>query len=446
MRFVWRIAAFALLFAFFNCIYLCYVLAWPLAAKIAAVAVLAFFCVLYHIYPRRAKRAPTSATKRLLRGRELALMALALLVAEAALCLYALVAGRTSGSVAVNIVNAVFAFAMVAGLVLNGVLRMSASSGQLGVKQRVLLLWLWWVPVYGQILLVKSCRTVLEEHNFACLRSERNAARSADAVCRTKYPLLLVHGIFFRDGKMLNYWGRIPEELQLNGAAIFYGNQQSSSAVEKSAAELKARIEEIRLQTGCEKVNIIAHSKGGLDSRYTVSRLGMAPYVASLTTINTPHRGCRFAAKALQAAPDGVATRVDKTYDAIFRALGDNSPDFLAGVGELTDEACAKFNAETPDAPGVFYQSVGSKMGSGKSAAFPLNLTYRAIRPLDGDNDGLVATHSMQWGHFHPLLAVPHKDGISHGDMIDLARRDIRGFDVREYYVELVSGLRRRGF
>ena len=36
--------------------------------------------------------------------------------------------------------------------------------------------------------------------------------------------------------------------------------------------------------------------------------------------------------------------------------------------------------------------------------------------------------------------------GISHGDMIDLNRQDIPGFDVREWYVELVSDLKNRGF
>ena len=39
---------------------------------------------------------------------------------------------------------------------------------------------------------------------------------------------------------------------------------------------------------GCEKVNIIAHSKGGLDSRYMITHLGLADKVASLTTVATP--------------------------------------------------------------------------------------------------------------------------------------------------------------
>ena len=56
--------------------------------------------------------------------------------------------------------------------------------------------------------------------------------------------------------------------------------------------DIKKKILEVIEKTGCEKVNIIAHSKGGLDSRYAISILGMDKYTASLTTISTPHRGC----------------------------------------------------------------------------------------------------------------------------------------------------------
>ena len=95
----------------------------------------------------------------------------------------------------------------------------------------------------------------------------------------------MVHGVFFRDFKYFNYWGRVPKELERNGAVIFYGNHQSAASVKDSAQELATRILEITGETGCGKVNIIAHSKGGLDSRYAISLLGMEPYVATLTTI-----------------------------------------------------------------------------------------------------------------------------------------------------------------
>ncbi len=61
----------------------------------------------------------------------------------------------------------------------------------------------------------------------------------------TKYPLLLVHGVFFRNSKRLNYWGRIPAELEKNGAVVYYGEHQSAASVVDSAGEISRRIEEI---------------------------------------------------------------------------------------------------------------------------------------------------------------------------------------------------------
>ena len=108
--------------------------------------------------------------------------------------------------------------------------------------------------------------------------------------------------------------GRIPGELEKNGASIYYGNHNSAAAVDDSAKELIVRIKEVLKETGAEKVNVIAHSKGGLDMR-TAIQMGGAPYVASLTTVNTPHRGCEFADYLLGKIPNGVKDAVAKKYN-----------------------------------------------------------------------------------------------------------------------------------
>ena len=54
---------------------------------------------------------------------------------------------------------------------------------------------------------------------------------------------------------------------------------------------------------------------------------------------------------------------------------------------------------------------------------------------------------SFKWGSSFEMLRNSNpKRGISHGDVIDLNRENIKGFDVREFYVQLVSGLREMGF
>lgn len=277
------------------------------------------------------------------------------------------------------------------------------------------------------------------------------AARRKDgeedrALCKTRYPIVLVHGIFARDWKWYNCWGRIPKTLARRGAVLYYGGQQSAAPVAVSAAELKERVLGIVGETGCQKVNLIAHSKGGLDCRYAISRLGLAPYVASLTTVNTPHRGCVFVQEALEQIPVGVTRWIEGTYNRVYRLLGDLSPDFLGGVADLTAERCARFNEETPDAPDVLYQSVVSSMERARVAPPPFNLTWLIVRRYDRRaSDGLVTPESARWGRFLGCMTAAGRRGISHVDMTDQLRRNIPGFDVRAFYVNLVRELKEKG-
>ena len=217
----------------------------------------------------------------------------------------------------------------------------------------------------------------------------------------------------------------------------------AATALEVEMAEL---IHQIIRETGCEKVNVIAHSKGGLDMRAALALTDIAPYVASLTTINTPHRGCQFADYLLGKIPGKQQQMVANTYNAGAAKLGDINPDFLAAVYDLTSEKCSEFNNEIKDNPDIYYQSVGSKLNHPASGRFPLNFTYPLVKYFDGPNDGLVGEESFRWGQNYQFLTVSGKRGISHGDMIDLNRENIKGFDVREFYVQVVAGLKKMGF
>lgn len=230
-------------------------------------------------------------------------------------------------------------------------------------------------------------------------------------------------------------------------ATCHYGNHQSALSVADCADELTARIKDIVKNTGCEKVNIIAHSKGGLDCRYAISFSGAAPYIASLTTINSPHRGCKFADYLLDRIPKKVQNKIADTYNRALRNFGDEDPDFMAAVTDLTDEACVERNKIMPitDCDGIYTQSVGSKLNRAANGTFPMNFTYYIAKAFGGENDGLVSKDSFEWGENYTYLTTNGKRGISHGDMVDLNRENIKGFDVREFYVSLVSDLKNRG-
>ena len=327
----------------------------------------------------------------------------------------------------------------------NGIICVYCTSTQMGIKWRVIGALCGMIPILNLIILTKIINVTAEEIEFEIQKEIVCSDPALAKICKTKYPIVLVHGIFFRDNKLFNYWGRVPRTLQLHGATIYYGQHQSALTVKESARELTHRIQLIVERSGCEKVNIIAHSKGGLDCRYAISEFGLAPYVASLTTVNSPHRGCLFAEKLLYAIPERVKNKVATAYNVSLRALGDENPDFLAAIEDLTASSCQKRNAELTFPEGIYAQSIGSVMSHPRKGQFPLNLSYRYVKNFDGENDGLVGEGSFAWGEKYTLLRTEGDRGISHGDMIDLNRENIRDFDVRAFYTNLVSDLRERG-
>lgn len=344
------------------------------------------------------------------------------------------------------IISTVIAIILEAVVFWNGMLRVFFSSEQLGIKIRVIALVCGMIPVANLIMLRRIIKTAACEVTFENQKILTDRERQPQQICATKYPVLMVHGVFFRDFRYFNYWGRIPRALETNGARIFYGEHQSAAAVETSAREIADRILKIVTETGCDKVNIIAHSKGGLDCRCALNLPGVAEHVATLTTVNTPHRGCEFADYLLTKIPQAEQAAVAATYNAALRKLGDHDPDFLAAVNNLTASFCKELNEKITDVPGVLYQSIGSKLNKSAGGRFPLNFTYLLAKYFDGANDGLVGENSFPWGGAYQMLTVNGTRGISHGDMIDLNRENIPEFDVREFYVQLVANLKQRGF
>ncbi|MCL1952481.1 MAG: triacylglycerol lipase [Oscillospiraceae bacterium] len=445
MQYLKRLCFYPLVLLFLNAILLFEVSARLGALwRILALALLSAAFLYYNIRPAADKASP-GRQRILIGGYELIVAAGFFLAFQIAFHIYFYLIAQRSSSTEALIGNVVFGAVWIAALLLNGMIRVTATSKQLGAVPRVLMFFLWWVPFANAVVLGMACKTVKAEYKFLRAKRLLDESRKGKEICKTAYPILMVHGVFFRDWKYFNYWGRIPKELAGNGAQIYYGNHNSALPVEAAAAELKQRILEVLRETGSEKVNIIAHSKGGMDARYAISCLGMDARVASLTTVSTPHRGTPLAGKLLALTPEKAVSAIGRQYGKLFARLGDDNCDFLGSVNGLTVEACDELNKAMPDREGVLYQSVGSKMSAASSAGPPLNAGYAILKPLGGDNDGLVCTDSMAWGNFLGILSTASKRGISHGDMIDLTRKDIPGFDVCEFYVRLAAELKDKG-
>ncbi|MFZ5985871.1 MAG: esterase/lipase family protein [Bacillota bacterium] len=332
----------------------------------------------------------------------------------------------------------------VAALHTNGMLRVLITSRRLNTIKKIIIGSTMYIPVINILLIIYLASITKSEYRYEYYRIINRNIRIDSAICKTQYPLLMLHGVGFKDLKHINYWGRIPKELIRHGATIYYGNQEAWGTIEYNAEFLKNRVLEIVNQTGCQKVNIIAHSKGGLDARYMISKLEMGSYVASLTTISTPHRGSKII-DIIYCIPKGIFKALGNFIDWYIRLLGDKNPDVFTAVRQLSTDYCKEFNEEVKDSEQVYYQSYATLMNNIFSD-YILTIPCFLLWLIDGKNDGLVSVESAKWGEFKGVLKNKYSRGISHGDIIDLRRNDYKGFDAREKFIEIVSDLKNRGY
>lgn len=351
---------------------------------------------------------------------------------------------RTQAPLEVLLTNIGYSLGCCLVLYLNAAIRALVSSHGLGLSGRLLILAAPWLPIVGWVLCVFVARSVRREYLAGVDRVEWELATPRDDRCATKYPIILVHGVGWRDHTLYNAWGRIPKYLKRHGAWVYHGEQQAWGTIEQNAQQIADQVQVVLDLTHADKVNLIAHSRGGIDARYALSQLGIADRVASLTTMNSPHHGVRFADTATKLKQP-VYEVLAAVVNFIFRLSGDEKPDFLASTMAFRTERAREFNEANPDAPGVHYQSYTSVMGSASSDRL-LAVPYGIIKALGEDNDGLVSIESAKWGEFRGVFRSTTSRGVSHGDLVDMNREDYAGFNVLDTYLTIVSDLKQRGF
>jgi triacylglycerol lipase len=266
--------------------------------------------------------------------------------------------------------------------------------------------------------------------------------------CATKYPILLVHGIGFRDDFLYpKYWSKIPKVLKKNGAKVYLAHQDAFNSHAENAVQIKYAVDEILEETGAEKVNIIAHSKGGLESRYAITMLGMANKVASLTTLATPHRGSAMADTLL--AFFERKNMLDWVLKKLFnyaKFLGDKHPDIYQASNELSIAYMKHFNQSVPDIPTVYYQSYGGLINE-KYPNWFIRIQYKLMVKAEGENDCIVSKHSYQWGKFKGVVKSNDDYGISHFDIVGMRFvSQASSFDANYFFIELAKDLKAKGF
>lgn len=265
-----------------------------------------------------------------------------------------------------------------------------------------------------------------------------------------KYPILLIHGMGFRDNHKIGYWGRIPKTLKENGYNVILSGQDSNGSIESNAKQIAEKFDDILLKYNTEKVNIIAHSKGGLEARYIATTLGFENKIASITTLSTPHNGSNTVDFFMKTPPFIIKLGC-KIADIWFKILGDKTPDTYSAICSFRTSEANLFNIQNPDSEKIYYQSYGFTMKNFSSDLF-MWFTNIIVNHFDGENDGLLSPKSVKWTNFKPIVTGANNRGVSHCDEIDMRRRklfvntDVGVVDIVDLYVIIARELENKGF
>jgi triacylglycerol lipase len=224
--------------------------------------------------------------------------------------------------------------------------------------------------------------------------------------------IVLVHGILgFRKKFGVEYFRGVAERLRAQGFSVLVPELDPTRGIEFRGDQLGDQINNGfngGLLDRTEKTHVIAHSMGGLDSRYLLSPVSekrLVGPVRSLTTISTPHRGSPIA-DLIDSPLDLVPFRhlpFSVGGNPLERALNELGIS-LDGLRDLTTASCQAFSAKYTNDPGIAYFSVA---GSGRQGILPTAsaflLFHHYIFAKTGQpNDGLVTVDSANWGTFDP--------------------------------------------
>src|SRR6266496_6227439 len=153
-------------------------------------------------------------------------------------------------------------------------------------------------------------------------------------------PIVLVHGIFgfgqlkFSVVGVADYFRLIPGALRAADHVVPEPpSLNPAGSIAERATDLKRYLETDPDVAG-RQVHLIAHSMGGLDARFMISKLNLADQILSLTTIGTPHRGSPIADHVVAATVPG--------FDQVVEHAGID----IKGIADLTTAACERFNQD----------------------------------------------------------------------------------------------------
>lgn len=267
------------------------------------------------------------------------------------------------------------------------------------------------------------------------------------------FPIVLAHGIARFDAlgdkilhldntpdphlDCLHYFKCIRTMLTGHGFNVWHSRVPWAAGVKARSEQLRLNVLDVLKKTGAAKVNIVAHSMGGLDTRHMMfddrNTGRIHEKIASLVTISTPHEG--------SPAADWILENLSEVPH-ILKDLGIAAE----GLKDLSVAECSKFNAD-PQVQAFednFANSVTTYAGQSNllSTIGLLKPFYMLVKQQQGPNDGLVSVqgakwrrrdHKGVWNHADHLNELGHWDfdqvwsGETQGDLLSRIHKNYLG-------------------
>jgi len=211
--------------------------------------------------------------------------------------------------------------------------------------------------------------------------------------------VILIHG----NGSDPGFWERqgFAPGLRTAGVPLNASIMLNEAGIEANGWELSQVLPDRVREFGAEHVHLVAHSKGGLDTREFLAKYGSPFEVVSLVTLSTPHRGVAGADFAVSrqhfSVVFGAGTEAN-FLSVLARMFGSSALDPTEGRRDLTVGHVGQFNADNVAKlpAGLIFQVVGADTNTDDDPAGDLDYV--------GDNLEAMVSESPDFTAFHQEL------------------------------------------
>jgi pimeloyl-ACP methyl ester carboxylesterase len=151
------------------------------------------------------------------------------------------------------------------------------------------------IAIFAIVVLLLSIPLILSTNHLS------SSPALAAGQPETPLPVLLIHG-YRSTHTVWDEWVNMLGDYGIEAKAVTFEDDPTSAvdedecgSAEDHAAQLNQLVRNFKEESGSEKINIVTHSKGGLDARLYLANNPLSEDVANLIMISTPNEGSPLA-------------------------------------------------------------------------------------------------------------------------------------------------------